>query len=172
LLRVEVHFRGGSVMEVEVEDFETFQAGIAHKISAISFQPSRTARQYVPHLDFEEVVAVKVTELDEELSGGQRSLESEHADQDSYDKLLDDYSEHLDVMRRLVSMQGGGEIPPSSKAEEQWRASLERLRARIGCTTDSLDVLEERNPSMLTSERITRRIELAAHYSELSDAVG
>lgn len=69
-------------------------------------------------------------------------------------------------------MQGRGEVPSNSKTEDQWRASLERLRASIGRTTDGLDALEERNPSVLTSERITRRVELSAHYSELPDAVG
>ena len=47
-------------MEVEVEDFETFQAGPAHKVSGISFVASERAKQYVPYLDFEEVVAVKL----------------------------------------------------------------------------------------------------------------
>jgi len=60
VIRVEVHFKGGSVMEVEVEDFETFQAGPAHKVSGISFVASERAKQYVPYLDFEEVVAVKL----------------------------------------------------------------------------------------------------------------
>ena len=62
-VKVEVHFKGGSVMEVECEDFETFQGGPVHKVSGLSFKESEEARQYVPYLDFEEVVAFKVTDL-------------------------------------------------------------------------------------------------------------
>lgn len=66
MIKVEVHFKGGSVMEVEAEDFELFKMGPAHKPSGIDFVPSETAKQYVPCLDFDEVAAVKFTELKED----------------------------------------------------------------------------------------------------------
>jgi hypothetical protein len=34
-----------------------------HKPSGLDFKPSDEAKQYVPYLDFDEVIAVKVTEL-------------------------------------------------------------------------------------------------------------
>jgi nitrogen fixation protein len=61
MVKVEVHFRGGSVMEVE--DWELFKMGPVHRPSSLTFRFSEEAKQYVPYLDFEEVVAVKVTEL-------------------------------------------------------------------------------------------------------------
>ena len=63
MVRVEVHFRGGSVMEIEAEDWELFKMGPMHKPSSLSFKESESAKQYVPYLDFEEVVAFKVTDL-------------------------------------------------------------------------------------------------------------
>lgn len=65
MIKVEVHFRGGSVMELEVEDFNIFKMGPVHKPSGIDFTASEEAKQYVPYLDFDEVVAVKFTELGE-----------------------------------------------------------------------------------------------------------
>ncbi len=69
MVKVEVHFKGGSIMEVEVEDFETLQMGPAHKVSSINFIISETAKQYVPYLDFEEVAAVKFIDLTEDEQG-------------------------------------------------------------------------------------------------------
>ncbi len=66
MIRAEVHFRGGSVMEVEAEDFETYQHGPAHKISATHFFRSESAKQYVIHFEMDEVVAIKITDLDAE----------------------------------------------------------------------------------------------------------
>jgi hypothetical protein len=37
--------------------------GTMHKPSGLDFKPSDEAKQYVPYLDFDEVIAVKVTEL-------------------------------------------------------------------------------------------------------------
>lgn len=66
MIRAEVHFKGGSVMEIDAEDFETYQHSPAHKISAIQFFMSEKAKQYVIYFEMDEVAAIKITELDAE----------------------------------------------------------------------------------------------------------
>lgn len=56
MIRAELHFRGGSVMEVEADDLETFRAGLLHKIAAMDFKYSEKAKQSVVKLDTDEVV--------------------------------------------------------------------------------------------------------------------
>lgn len=65
MIRAEVHFKGGSVMEIEAEDFETYQHSSLHKISSLNFVRSEEAKQYVILLEMDEVVAVKITDLDD-----------------------------------------------------------------------------------------------------------
>lgn len=65
VVREEIHFRGGSVMEVEVKDVDLFKMGPMHKPSDLIFHFSEEAKQYVPYLESDEVVAVKVTDLGE-----------------------------------------------------------------------------------------------------------
>lgn len=60
---VEVYLRGGAIVEVECEDFETHQDGPLHKVSRIDFVYPDNTKSQVPYIDFDEMVAWKFTEL-------------------------------------------------------------------------------------------------------------
>lgn len=64
--RIEIHLKGGTVLEIEAEDFDLIKLGPMHRYSGIGIKPSEKASQYLPYLDFDEVAAVKFTELAED----------------------------------------------------------------------------------------------------------
>jgi Nuclease-related domain len=93
-------------------------------------------------------------------------------DRRDYAALLLIYEEHLALEERLLARRERGEVPPDSRAKEEWAQEARRLEDKACKAMARMDEIEGRNPGLVSHELSARRAELAEKHDGLARRLG
>lgn len=93
-------------------------------------------------------------------------------DRQDYDTLLGHYREYLHLLEELHAQKRRHEshYRTDPSLGEKWTKTRDGIRASVDETLAKMDVLEARNPSLATEERVEERAALASTQMRMEDA--